>query len=702
MGLRSRFVVLAIVCIAGPLPYALTQHLQRPLISNQGSLIPRLNFSSPSPLIFHSVFGLLQQWPNTYFPNGHIIAPCTVPRNTNLYHARRGPSLPPSPEWFAFDPEMSYAIAGIGRDSHLLTYRTTKDVKCLYFDGTSASLEDDGSMDAQMLLLHNISANVPEHPGWAPLPPRNATICFPGRNETNCTHWNPLQAEYDRANGLCDLITSQNLGGPGWGFEGIVRMNTGFEMIWCNFKSTSARLVSHLNVSVPLYEIQPDHQNDERLNEVDAVSDPRLGYLALSRTNTSHPPSGRPVFGVVRHPFIFPSLYEWFHAGAKRYGFASGVSGAGETRVHVDSGAIFTLYDPVLIHQERARVFEEMHQYNLTKDGHWTAPIDPIERQAALTKFERRRRWQMVRNIDVHDGEYMRKAVLDRMRGVLNQSRTGTGIDWIRITREIVLTYNGPLLDLRAHLTASTLVRQDPDALRNLTKTTRRILRGLWMPYFETPAFNHDNISKAFDTSAPQVQYAYELCRNQYEPTDADLSRLTASENVTYTAIQEIVDTICGTLLSANLNTEKMWLQHFNNITVPSRPRTGNTNQEQKPFHLASDSLAAVRQSLHATLEAVELLTAWLAWSDQQTACSPACTINQKCAIPMWPIGNFLVTAPLHFHQNGSMNGGGEGYYNDDGYGRKYDWVAENERALWEPECVDAEMLVERWEGRFG
>lgn len=105
-----------------------------------------LNFSSASPHIFASTFSLLQQWSNTFYPFGHNIVPCEVPINTNLYHARINGELPPSPEWFAFDAAMSYAIAGTISTSRLLTYRTTRTVKCIYFDGTSAALNEDGNM----------------------------------------------------------------------------------------------------------------------------------------------------------------------------------------------------------------------------------------------------------------------------------------------------------------------------------------------------------------------------------------------------------------------------------------------------------------------------------------------------------------------------------------------------------------------------
>jgi hypothetical protein len=84
---------------------------QKPLISTDSPDIPSLsgtsywkfNFSSPAPHYFASMYGLLQQWSNTFFPNGHSIVPCEIPAFTKLYHGRIDGNLPPSPEWVAFD-----------------------------------------------------------------------------------------------------------------------------------------------------------------------------------------------------------------------------------------------------------------------------------------------------------------------------------------------------------------------------------------------------------------------------------------------------------------------------------------------------------------------------------------------------------------------------------------------------------------------
>ncbi|KAI9051781.1 hypothetical protein LZ554_004048 [Drepanopeziza brunnea f. sp. 'monogermtubi'] len=119
---------------------------QKPLLEHDapspktGTSTWNLNFSSEASHYFASVYGLLQQWPNTFFPNGHSIVPCEIPSFTKLYHGRMDAQLPPSPEWVAFDSEMSYGIMGGTQNSHMLTYQTTRSTKCIYFDGESTTL----------------------------------------------------------------------------------------------------------------------------------------------------------------------------------------------------------------------------------------------------------------------------------------------------------------------------------------------------------------------------------------------------------------------------------------------------------------------------------------------------------------------------------------------------------------------------------
>jgi hypothetical protein len=63
----------------------------------------RFNYSSPAPHYFSSVHGVLKQWPQIWFPTGHIVAAVELPAFTKLYHGRKDSEIPPNPEWLALD-----------------------------------------------------------------------------------------------------------------------------------------------------------------------------------------------------------------------------------------------------------------------------------------------------------------------------------------------------------------------------------------------------------------------------------------------------------------------------------------------------------------------------------------------------------------------------------------------------------------------
>ena len=60
-------------------------------------------YRAVAPFIFDSIQGLLQQWPNSYAPNGHSIVAGTLAPATVLYHAKHGHGPPGKPTFFAFD-----------------------------------------------------------------------------------------------------------------------------------------------------------------------------------------------------------------------------------------------------------------------------------------------------------------------------------------------------------------------------------------------------------------------------------------------------------------------------------------------------------------------------------------------------------------------------------------------------------------------
>ena len=120
------------------------------------------------------------------FPElGHSLVPATIPKGTILYHGRVDPRIPSSPDWLAFDFEHAYLFS-LGPD-YVISFQVKRDLRLLYFDGSSAAKLKDGTMDSQDVIL------------WGqPRPDK-------------------FFSERERINGLCDW-------GRQFGLDGFVRM----------------------------------------------------------------------------------------------------------------------------------------------------------------------------------------------------------------------------------------------------------------------------------------------------------------------------------------------------------------------------------------------------------------------------------------------------------------------------------------------
>jgi hypothetical protein len=78
---------------------------------------------------------------------GHSIVPATIPAGTILYHGRTGNHVPEEREWFAFDFEHAYLFSS--GPCYLVTLQAKRDLRLLYFDGSSAAKMKDGTLDSQ-------------------------------------------------------------------------------------------------------------------------------------------------------------------------------------------------------------------------------------------------------------------------------------------------------------------------------------------------------------------------------------------------------------------------------------------------------------------------------------------------------------------------------------------------------------------------
>ncbi|PHH74265.1 hypothetical protein CDD82_5028 [Ophiocordyceps australis] len=178
--------------------------------------------------IFNAVHSATRQWGSSLIHNGFSFFPATMPRGTLTYHGSLDSHSPTGPEWLAFEVEHAQIFAQAWllnvvqspvRDQKLLTksssvqhdlqgylhtYQANRDLNLLYVDGMSAGKSDLGTLDSQDLVL--LAAHPHKTPNLSPID------------------------EMFRAKHICELITS-------WGYDGFMRMEMGFEIIYCDFNN---------------------------------------------------------------------------------------------------------------------------------------------------------------------------------------------------------------------------------------------------------------------------------------------------------------------------------------------------------------------------------------------------------------------------------------------------------------------------------
>ncbi|KAJ9370726.1 hypothetical protein DTO282E5_4486 [Paecilomyces variotii] len=669
-----------------------TQHSYDKQIENdKGSL--KFNFTSSAPHIFSSLHGLLQEWPNS-------IVPCKIPTYTSLYHGRRDSNTPPSPEWFGFDVEMSYGIMGSDRNSHLLTYQTTRPVGYLYFDGESATLMGTGRMDSLDLFIYGNLTGPP-----------------------NKGRWRGLFDEYSRATSICNWVQDRGLGGLGWGVEGIVRMNAGFELIWCNFTSPSIRLMSKLNVTAPLlsdgsgqlaYGFGSSRDiEDKSIDKVETQPSNSYYPLPTQTHNPDHstdppdpprPPNWR---RESQEPFLESQTWGWFESATWHYGSSAMGPGRGETRVKLMTCGFLSFYSSQFAEQQIARFSSERKKLNLTEDGYWLGPGNNGTRERALRELMIRRRSHLLHNITQSDASSMNYAAEKALRHLGYDDRYGlddkvisdcSGTDWSNVAGEIVQRYSTRLRQLKSILDAGIQINiSNQTALQEWMMMLRHNTHTLLVPYFEYPTDPRRVDDDTWSTISSLAKETHSRCQFHYTRLLApdQMAYLNPEESLLKSAVEETLDNVCRTIIDVGFGTEREWFRHFDSARKIIEPEEiGNPN-------FVSHSL---RKNILKWKESVEELMAWLGWADQWTGCENKCHWDETCFIPMWPF-MWLQTRTSDSHDSRNE---GPPHYNHPRYGRPGNGYGrrpgppggrpppffQDDSQLWEPRCVKAGYML--------
>lgn len=83
---------------------------------------------------------------------GHTIIPASITPGTILYHGRADGNIPDSPEWLGTEPDHSFLICHVGT-CQLLTFAVTRELRLVYFDGSSGVRIPTGPLDIQDILF---------------------------------------------------------------------------------------------------------------------------------------------------------------------------------------------------------------------------------------------------------------------------------------------------------------------------------------------------------------------------------------------------------------------------------------------------------------------------------------------------------------------------------------------------------------------
>jgi len=287
----------------------------------------------------------------------------------------------------AFDAEMSYGImGGRGGQTWLHTYVTTRDVRILIFDGMSAALQESGTLDSQDVFLN----------GWV-----NGNLPREGSGPGG--YRGQLRYEYIRAEKLCKW--AGELGGGD--IEGVVRMNTGFEMIWCDFEeSESWRLVSKLNVTAPAGKSQQMDMDAPDEPPPPSPGRPGYGYGPPGDYGGGRGGGGMPWDGATG--------WEWIRSATWHYSLP-------ESRVIPDLCRFFTFYDPAFP----------------SFPSHLTTPRDSSHRLVNVTKPDA-------------------AALKAKIGKSLLSQEPCSGLDWRRVAQDVMDRYGGRVKELQLVLADAT------------------------------------------------------------------------------------------------------------------------------------------------------------------------------------------------------------------------------------------------------
>lgn len=231
-------------------------------VGMNASISPSIDIARQrGPAIFNAVHDAMRQWGSSLHHNGMSFFLATMPEGVLLHHGSSSKDSPTEPEWLAYEIEHAEHFArprgwhgrpgGPGRGGpggggpgepgdkqHVLradaetktgwlhTYRALRPLHYLYVDGMGAGKTAMGTLDSQDLVLRGLSPETVQ--ARAQEAKRRHEERKASKDKDRRAGPSGSMDEQQRAADLCQLVTA-------WGLQGVIRMETGFEIIQCDF-----------------------------------------------------------------------------------------------------------------------------------------------------------------------------------------------------------------------------------------------------------------------------------------------------------------------------------------------------------------------------------------------------------------------------------------------------------------------------------
>ncbi|KAI4086720.1 MAG: hypothetical protein LQ344_007329 [Seirophora lacunosa] len=431
-----------------------------------------------------------------------------------------------------------------------------------------------------------------------------------------------LWDEYARAQKLCLWLQEHRFDAPGRGIEGIVRMSAGFELIWCDFSSPSLRLVSRLNVSVPLL----GYNRTSLLIESPEKRDRPL--YAPNPRNGGDLPAPDWEIDWEHEPFVASQQWDWFTSASRGYS-SEHLASNRELSIRPLDADVVSLYSPEYQQHLTTLVQQDREQLNLTSDGFWLNEPDQQARRDAMKKLMRRRSKHRVGDLSPQDIARFRRNMKRMISRVVSQGshsdkerRFGS---WSDTCDMIVNTFAKSLMNFQRLLKHSHVGERGPPAYaERQVALLRERAHALLMPFFEySPEKGTPSEMQQEDLNPSIVR-----CKSRYlswfSLNEAQEVGPKGGPNHHFIgqAIEEVMDGICSVLVSAGESIEETWFRDYN-----QGPKEPDKEQWQR-----------LRAEVHMWHDKIENLMAWLGWSPHWMGCDRLCAWDEECYIPMWPV----------------------------------------------------------------